>query len=273
LHAAAKQIVAAHGGRFPSDVPTLMTLPGVGRYTAGAIASIAFDAPAPILEANTVRLLSRLIGYRGDPAKSAGQRLLWQTAEALVPPRNASRFNQALMELGSLVCTPAAPRCSACPVAAHCAALAAGLQDSIPAAAPKAPTIAVREAAVIVRKNGAVLLRKCAPGERWAGLWDFPRFPLEAARPRAASDELAEKVRAQTGITIKSGQLLVILRHGVTRYRITLECYQSRHAAGRLRTSARQPARWAPLGALDEYPLSATARRLARLLNESPDAR
>ena len=105
-----------HGGRFPRDVDALQELPGIGRYTAGAIASIAFDQRAPILEANTIRLLSRLIAYRDDPLKAAGQRVLWQTAADILPQKNVARFNQALMELGSLVCTPADPKCDACPL-------------------------------------------------------------------------------------------------------------------------------------------------------------
>ena len=117
LHAAARQVVGEHRGKFPRDVPTLMQLPGIGRYTAGAIASIAFDVPAPILEANTIRLLSRIIGYRDDPTKTPGQWLLWQTAEDLLPQKDVARFNQALMELGSLVCTPANPKCDQCPLA------------------------------------------------------------------------------------------------------------------------------------------------------------
>ncbi|GAG10844.1 unnamed protein product, partial [marine sediment metagenome] len=134
LHAAAQQVVAEHGGRFPQEVRELQRLPGVGRYTAGAIASIAFDRRAPILEANTIRLLSRLTGYRDDPLKAAGQRLLWATAEEILPTKHVARFNQALMELGSLVCTPNEPKCDACPLASLCAANAAGLQKQIPRA-------------------------------------------------------------------------------------------------------------------------------------------
>ncbi len=132
LHAAAKKVVAEHDGRFPQDVDALQELPGIGRYTAGAIASIAFDQRAAILEANTIRLLSRLIAYRDDPLNAAGQRVLWQTAADILPQKNVARFNQALMELGSLVCTPADPRCDECPLAGVCAAYAAGLQHKIP---------------------------------------------------------------------------------------------------------------------------------------------
>jgi A/G-specific adenine glycosylase len=267
LHAAAKQVVGEHRGTFPRDVPGLMALPGIGRYTAGAIASIAFDVPAPILEANTVRLLSRIVGYHDDPAKSAGQRLLWQTAEDLLPQKDVARFNQALMELGSLVCTPSEPMCEACPIATCCAAYALGLQDEIPAATRKHAFTAVREGAVIVHRNGSVLLRQCPEGERWAGLWDFPRFALEAEGPLFVRDELALKVREQTGVAVDPGGLLQTLKHGVTRFRITLECYEARAIGGRVRSTAERPVRWLRHGELAELPLSVTGRKLAKLLS------
>ena len=121
---------------FRKTSSELQSLPGIGRYTAGAIASIAFDKRAPILEANTIRLLSRLIAYRDDPHSTAGQRVLWQVAEEILPQKDVARFNQALMELGSLVCTPSDPKCDECPLDMLCAANAAGLQHEIPA--PKA---------------------------------------------------------------------------------------------------------------------------------------
>jgi A/G-specific adenine glycosylase len=266
LHAAARLIVTEHGGEVPRNVATLMRLPGIGRYTAGAIASQAFDVPAPILEANTVRLFSRLVGYRDDPTKGAGQRVLWQTAEELLPRKGAARFNQALMELGSLVCTPAAPRCDSCPVTAHCAAFRLGLQREIPLAAIKPKPTAVREAAVVVRKNGAVLLRQCGAGERWAGLWDFPRFRVESEGPMFVHDELVSGVREQTGVTVKPGGLLRTLKHGVTRYRITLECYEAQFAGGRVASTKDRPVRWTPVAALAELPLSVTGRQLAQLV-------
>jgi A/G-specific adenine glycosylase len=266
LHAAARVIVAEHGGELPRDVATLMRLPGIGRYTAGAIVSQAFDIPAPILEANTVRLFSRLVGYRGEPTKGEGQRLLWRTAEELLPRKGAARFNQALMELGSLVCTPAAPKCDACPVAMHCAALKLGLQREIPLAAAKLKPIAVREAAVVVSKNGAVLLRQCGAGERWAGLWDFPRFRVEGEGPMFVREELVAGVREQTGVHIKPGGLVHTLKHGVTRYRITLDCYEAGYAGGRVASTKARPVRWTPMAALAELPLSVTGRRLVQLV-------
>jgi len=266
LHAAAKQIVAEHGGKFPRDIATLQTLPGIGRYTSGAIASIAFDERVPILEANTTRLFARLINYREDPTRADGQRVLWHTAEDVLPRKKIARFNQALMELGSLVCTPTSPRCGKCPVASLCAAREAGSQESIPLAERKTKYTDVSEAAVVVRKKGQVLLRQCAEGERWAGLWDFPRFGIDSEGPLIVRDELIAKVHHQTGIQIDPGGLLKTIRHGVTRYRITLDCYQADYTGGRLRSTKARPLRWLPPPALGELPLSTTGRAIAKIV-------
>ena len=137
LHRAAGVIVAEHDGRFPRELQAVLQLPGIGRYTAGAITSIAFDARSPILEANTIRLLSRLLAYRGDLQQAAAQKKLWAFAEQLLPQRKTGAFNQALMELGSLVCSPRSPDCRQCPVMSLCPTFREGLQDVIPAAQPQ----------------------------------------------------------------------------------------------------------------------------------------
>ncbi|HEX6962176.1 MAG TPA: A/G-specific adenine glycosylase [Lacipirellula sp.] len=266
LHAAAKQVVAEHGGIFPRDVASLMRLPGVGRYTAGAVASFAYDTPAPIVEVNTLRVITRLMAFEGDPASTSGQRHIWQTAEELVPRKGAGRFNYALMELGAVVCKPAAPRCGACPVTAHCAAFQQGLQNELPRLAAKAKPTAVREAAVVVRRNGHVLLRQRPKGERWENMWDFPRFVLTSEGPLFVRDELIAKTREQTGVTIEPGAVLKTIKHGVTRFRITLDCYAARPNGGRVRSTAAKPVRWTPLADLSHLPLSVSARKIAGLI-------
>jgi A/G-specific adenine glycosylase len=266
LHTAARKIVAEHGGRFPRTVDDLRTLPGIGRYTAGAIASIAFGQRAPILEANTIRLLSRLVGYRDDPLSSAGQRFLWQLAEDLLPQANIARFNQALMELGSLICTPSEPNCEVCPLCSLCKARAAGNQHEIPRPKPKKTYTELREAAVIVRKNGRVLMRQCAEGERWAGLWDFPRFELESEGPLFTHEEIVMKLRAQTGITCAPRAMLTTIKHGVTRYRITLDCYQAVYVTGRPQARKGSAVGWKAFDHVAALPLSTTGRRIAEFL-------
>jgi A/G-specific adenine glycosylase len=267
LHAAAKRVAAEYGGSFPSDVAALMKLPGIGRYTAGAIVSFAFDVPAPIVETNTQRVLTRLIAYRGDPASTEGQRTIWSAAESLVPDKGAGRFNYALMELGAIVCKPALPLCDQCPVQAHCAAFQSGLQNELPRLTARVKPTPVREAAVVVRRNGHVLLRQRTKGERWENMWDFPRFELASEGPLFVREELIAKVREQTGVAIEPGGLLKTIKHGVTRFRITLDCYEARAAGGRVRSTRESPVRWTPLAELPALPLSVSGRKIAALVS------
>ena len=265
---AAQVIVREHGGRVPDDVSALQA-PRHRGGTAGAIASFAFGRARPIVEANTLRLYSRLLGYTGDPRSRAGQDALWQFARDVLPRADAGRFNQALIDLGATVCTPVEPRCDACPVRSECAALAAGLQASIPRAKPRPDVTELTEAAVVVMKNGRCLLRRRGPEEWWTGLWDFPRFDLAADERSGTLDEglqhqLQDRLRELTGVSACIGELLTELRHSVTRYRIRLLCYLAEHAGGRAYRDA--GLQWTPLGRLGEMPLTTPARRVARRL-------
>jgi len=292
LHRAAKIVVDAHGGRFPREVAELVRLPGIGRYTAGAIASFAFDEPAPIVEANTLRLYSRLLGYAGDPRTAAGQRLLWEFAERVLPRKSPGRVNQALMELGALVCTPSAPQCADCPLCGECAAFAAGTQNDIPAPPPVTVPTHVTEAAVAICRRDAFLLRKRPVGERWAGLWDFPRFalhlpengaprkphrarkngaPRSSARsartlPLPVARQLRRQIREQTGLDVELGPVVAEIAHTVTRYRIRLVCLLARETRGKL--TATESLRWVPPESFGGYPLSTTGRKFANLLSD-----
>lgn len=271
LHAAARRVVECHGAEFPRDAASLRDLPGIGRYTAGAIASIAFDAREPILEANTIRLLARLTAERGDVTTGGVQARLWQAATELLPTRDVGLLNQALMELGALVCTPRTPNCGECPLARWCQARAEGGQAELPFARPKAKIEAVQEAVVVVRDRGRVLVRQCQPGERWAGLWDFPRFSLAAPPHPVPVEELQRKTADQTGVAIEPGKLLAVLRHGVTRFRITLHCFEAQRVTGQTKKgqAGRSPLNWLRPKELEDVPLSVTGRRIGRLLVDS----
>jgi A/G-specific adenine glycosylase len=265
LHAAARRIVEEHQGHIPTSIDQWRALPGVGRYTAGAILSIALDQPHPILEANTVRVLSRLLALAADPTRHDSQRRLWAFAEALLPRRRCGDFNQAMMELGSTLCTPRAPSCSICPVATLCPTQMRGLQDRIPRPKNKTAYVDVHEAAVVVqRPDGRVLLRCCPSGERWAGLWDFPRVELSGPGDQAAEHEVRAKVAALTGVMFDSPRMFTTLRHGVTRYRITLTCYRATCDRPGPR---RADLRWVTPDEIATYPLNVTGRRISRLLS------
>ncbi len=261
MNHAAQVIVEQHGGVFPSDALTVRALPGIGRYTSGAILSIAFDAREPILEANTIRLLARLSVYRGDPTSTDGQQRLWALAEELLPQRGAGEVNQALMELGSQVCTPRAPRCSECPVSSLCRAFARGLQDRIPAMRKKPTAEAMREAAVVVRRGDQVLLMRRPGHGRWGGLWNFPRFAI-AADDASIEKTLAAEMKQLAGVRLRAIEKWLTYKHTVTRFRITLECFAATHTGGEPRSADATELQWFDVAELTRLPMPVTARKL-----------
>jgi A/G-specific adenine glycosylase len=265
LHAAARKIASEHGGQFPNAIDAAHALPGIGRYTAGAILSIGLDQRLPILEANTIRVLSRLTAYRGDVKSASGRRRLWEVAESILPNEECGALNQALMELGSEVCTPRSPACGECPVVALCAAHAKRLVAKIPRQ-PKAKNYEdVTEIAVVIRRGQTVLLRQCGPGERWAGLWDFPRFAADGDGNGAIDGQLVVRVRDLVGLSVVSKGRFVTIKHGVTRFRITLHGYEAALKSAR-RSNTGDGARWVNIDSLADYPLSVTGRKICRLL-------
>ncbi|MEM8875127.1 MAG: A/G-specific adenine glycosylase [Planctomycetota bacterium] len=186
LHAAARTVVDEFEGRVPDTVEALLKLPGVGRYTAGAIASIAHGIPAPIVDGNVQRVLCRLDAITDDPRTTVIQKQLWARAEALVPDERAGAFNSALMELGATVCTPAAPRCLICPVRAYCSAEQRQLTDVIPPTKKSEATPLVeRDMYIVTRDTGEVRLEQRPSDGRWANLWQFTTVPRGAAPPLA----------------------------------------------------------------------------------------
>lgn len=220
LLAGARAVSERHAGQLPADVEALLALPGIGPYSAGAIASIAFGLPEPIVDGNVVRVLSRLFALRGDPARAPLKQQLWRLARELVPQDRPSEFNQSLMELGATICTPSSPRCPECPVAKQCDALAQGIERELPELAKRQAPTEVSTAAAYVRRGERVLLRQLpADAPRWAGLWVLP-FVEHSARetPLAA----AERALAELGHTGTSEAVLREARHTITRFRITL---------------------------------------------------
>jgi A/G-specific adenine glycosylase len=272
LHKAAQVIVREHGGQFSVDVETLMSLPGVGRYTAGAVASFAFDTRAPIVEANTLRLDSRLLGYEGDPRSKAGQQLLWSFAETILPKENCGEFNHALMDLGAMVCRPADPDCPHCPLKTCCLAFAEGKQSSIPQKAKRPEITDVIDATVVVWSGDRVLIRRRSANERWAGMWDFPRLTLDVSSDvsdflldRTARRDLTTWLQEHAGLEVADWERLTELKHGVTRYRIRLVCFQA-EAPPRSPTPPGDEFQWAKVSALAEMPFSMTGRKLCEII-------
>lgn len=250
LHAAARQLVAEHDGEFPRTANALRSLPGVGRYTAGAIASIAFDAPEPIVEANSRRVLARVAGYDQALDGRAGDEPIWRIAAAVVPERAAGRFNQALMDLGAMVCTPDRPLCTSCPLASLCVAHQTQRTDAIPAKVGRRSTQQMREIAIVIRFGRRVLVEQRGPGEWWEGLWDFPRAGQS------------------------KGWWIGTVKYTVTHHAVECDVYEwAVPTAAKVRAAQR----WVPVSGLDALPMSAPGRKIAALLEpasqQKPPAR
>jgi A/G-specific adenine glycosylase len=259
LHAAAQKVVAEHGGAVPRSRAELRGLPGIGRYTAGAILSIAFDEPEPIVEANSRRVIARLAGHAAPLDGPGGDEPIWELAEALVPAREAGLFNQALMDLGAMICTPVRPRCGDCPLEQLCEARRTNRTAEIPARPSRRAIEQLRETAVVVRRAGLVLVVKRGRGEWWEGLWDFPRLPGSARGAGKAMAAAAVFTGLGCGKPVKIGGLV----HSVTHHRITLDIVAC--TAGRAGRSAGRH-RWVAEGALAKLAMTSPGRRIARLV-------
>lgn len=263
LHQAARMLCSGHGGKIPDDAEALAGLPGLGRYTVNAILSQAYERRLPILEANSRRVLCRLVGERGDPATTAIQERLWSMAAALLPAQRVGDFNQALMELGATVCTPAAPACRRCPWAHHCQAHRRGWQDQIPRKAARPRSEAVHEVAVAIWRRGKVLLVQRSDGGRWAGMWELPRREVPK---RSTVKVAATALLADLGLQADMGAEFATIQHSVTRFRIRLTCLQADYRHGAVQRGPYLACRWVAPASLQDYPLSRPQRRLAELL-------
>jgi A/G-specific adenine glycosylase len=261
---AARLLVKNNQGRFPREPAFVEALPGIGRYTMGAILSQAFDQRLPILEANSQRVLCRLLGRKDDPRRGETRRWLWAAAEKLLPRRQIGQFNQALMELGALVCTSTVPRCTLCPVRRHCRADKLGLSEAIPLRPKRRKPIYVEEVALIIRRKARVLLLRRPPRGRWAGLWEFPHAPTRSGQ--CDEESLLRQIKMLTGFSAVFGKKLLSLRHNLTHHRILLTGFEARYKSGVFSSSFYTSHVWVEPMRITDYAVSTPQRRLAKRL-------
>lgn len=281
LMKAARWIVSERQGRFPAEVDDLLELPGVGRYTAGAIASIAFNQPAPILDGNVIRVLTRLHALAGDPKGKELNAHLWTLAEDLV--RNAGRttlgptgsphlagpcsaLNQSLMELGATLCLPRGAECGRCPVESLCRARQQNQVESFPETAARPSTVERRHAVAVLECGRLYGIQQRPAGGVNAGFWEFPQLEL--------SDGDARNAIAQwLSLPADCLEPLGTVRHAITRYRIQLTIFRAR--VPRKDSPAQASLRWVSEAELQSVPLTSAHRRIARQLlgmTATPDA-
>ncbi len=267
LHAAARQVVADHAGRLPESYTALRRLSGFGDYTAGAVASIAFGERVPALDGNVKRVLARIFAITDDVSRGATTRRLRAIADDLVPSDRPGDFNQALMELGAMLCTPTSPRCSLCPVKAECTGLAQGIHESLPVKAPRPgrPHYDVT-AAVIRRDDDRLLIAQRKPEAMLGGLWEFPGGKCQPGE--SLPDCLRREIREELGLEIEVGRHLTTVRHSYTHFHISLHVFECRHLDGQPQALDCADWRWARLADLGAFAFPVTDQKIIQLLRQ-----
>jgi A/G-specific adenine glycosylase len=266
LQAAARLIRERHDGRIPEELAALEALPGIGPYTAAAIGSIAFGIPRAALDGNALRVFSRVFALSGDPRRPVLHRRIQEIADRLLDPAAPGESNQAVMELGSRVCTPRSPDCPECPLAAVCAARRLGDPHVYPGRTVRGERPLRREVAVALtdRRGRRLLLRRRPAAGLLGGLWEFPSLPLAAGvEPH---EKAADLIRSLAGPGVEVSGRLTLIRHAFSHFRLELEVFTARLPRDVRITSPRPPLRWVPREELPDLPFPRFFRKLVEML-------
>jgi len=271
LHAAARLMVERYGGQLPTDRQPLMALPGIGEYTAGAMLSIAFGQDEPAVDGNVRRVLCRLFAVEGDPRRAAIQRRLWELARCLLPPGRTGDFNQGLMHLGTVVCTPRRPDCADCPLVGLCEAQRLGLQEQLPRRAPRRTVPHYEVAAGVIRDDdGRLLIAQRLADDMLGGMWEFPGGRCEAGE--SLRECLRREIREELGLEIEIGERLTTVHHAYSHFRITLHAFHCRPVGGEPQALGCADWRWIRLSELPDFPFPVADQRIiAALVSSSPE--
>lgn len=263
LHKAAKVVVMDYGGKLPETAEALKKLPGIGRYTAAAVASMAFGRDAAALDGNIRRVYARIFNVEEPLGSTQVEKVFWDLAEQHLPHGEAGDYNQALMDLGAMICTPRSPNCEACPVQIHCEAYQLDIQDMrpVPKAKKKVPHH-VHAAAVIVQE-GRVLLAQRPPDGLLGGMWEFPNGRVNGN----PAEDLAPVIEREYQLKVRRVAPLGEVRHAYTHFKVTEFAFH----AELIQSSEQENLRWVGLDELDDYPMGKIDRQIAKKLQKNEE--
>ncbi len=255
----AVQVILSHfNGKIPDNLKDLLSLPGVGRYTVGAILSIAFNKTAPILDGNVKRVLSRLFVVSGHPKKT--EEILWPLSESLIPKGSPGAFNQALMDLGSMICTPKNPNCLGCPLKNLCQGYLSGKPESYPLRSVKKKVPHIEAIAAVIQKNGKVLLRQRPPKGLLGGLWEFPNWKIEEERRSMLRLRLRNYIKKEMGMNVKVKEPMGIFQQTFSHFELTLHVFKCDAIDGS------RKGKWILIKNLDHLAMSRIHREIANTI-------
>jgi len=274
LKSAAMEMVARHKGDVPADYAALLALPGIGPYTAGAIASIAFQLPHAVVDGNISRVLSRLFVLEKSPLTSEGRAEVWRLSGQLLDRENPRDFNQAMMELGALVCRSRQPECPACPLKEHCQAHEEGLAEAYPRNRPRQKRPLVRGVMMMALDHNRFLLRHRPSKGLWGGLWEFPWVELKEKEGRTGALNRLRSVSGgikSSGARAGSPRRLGLLSHGLTHFQLELDCFLLEIHQDQWSPPEGQEHRWVDKKALAGLPLARINHQALALLDQERD--
>ena len=264
LHRSAKLIKKDFQGKVPDSLEEILSLPGVGRYTAGAVLSIAFNKKMPVLDGNVKRVLARLFCLEENGSTKTSENRLWQTAENLIPEKNPGDFNQALMELGATICLPKNPLCLLCPLNSICEAKKEGAQEKFPPAKMKTPAKKIEVSAAVIFRNGKTYIQQRPLKGLMGGLWEFPGGKIE--KNESPEDCLKREIREELGIGIAIEKKIMTLKHTYTQFRVTLHVFLCAPASAKIRTTSCDQWKWVPVRDINKYPFPAANVKIINYL-------
>lgn len=260
---AAKIIRGEFEGEVPRTMADLRKLPGVGRYTAGAIASMAFGMDEPTLDGNIRRVFARILNLETPANSSEGEKKLWDFAAENLPKGRAGDYNQAIMDLGATICLPKKPLCKLCPVAEACQAQKIGVQEMRPVLKPKMDVPTVKQAAVVILRGGRVLLNKRPSEGLLGGLWEFPNGRVTDDPGRG----MRNAIKKAYGIAVRKGEALGVIRHTYSHFKTVVHVYSGSLAgetsAGEKRGRVTKKIKWVKLSDLENLPMGKIDRQIA----------
>jgi A/G-specific adenine glycosylase len=262
LHRASQIVLNHFDGKIPDTMKNLLRLPGIGRSTAGAILSFAFNKEAPILDGNAKRVLSRLFAVSGTPGKRKTEQLLWKISESLIPKGYSNPFNQALMDLGSMLCTPKEPQCPRCPIHCFCKGYLSGKPEQYPAKRLKRKIPHVESISAVIQKDGKVLLNQRPPTGLLGGLWEFPNWKINGKQRSRLRLRLKNTIKKEMGMDVEVNERLGVFQQTFSHFKLILHIYDC-GANGKNKIG-----RWVAVGNLHLLPMSKIHRRIAGVISD-----
>ena len=258
LHLATQIVVAEYGGKLPADAATLQKLPGIGRYTAAAIASMAFGLDEAALDGNIRRVYARIFNIEEPLGTAKTEKIFWRLAEENLPTGEAGDYNQALMDLGATLCSPRSPKCEDCPINGSCQAYQLGVQETLPVRKAKRAVPHYVHAAGVIVEAGRVLLAKRPSQGLLAGMWEFPNGRVDGD----PAEGLADVIWRAHKLKVHAVNPLVEIHHAYTHFKITEYAFRCE----RVHVSPNKKMRWVNIAELEDYPMGKVDRQIARRL-------